>query len=101
MHVCVFDSSVFLFQDQFSFRLRSTFAFLHILIFLMSLYFYWRHNTYCEPYGIHHTQLRGEGVGGGGGEGVMEEGEWEMREEGEWEMREEGEWGMREECMRG
>ena len=75
MHVCVFDSSPSsFFQDQFSFRLRSTFAFLHIVIFLTSLYFYWRHNTYCEPYGIHHTQLRGGRGGGGGGEGVREEG---------------------------
>ena len=39
-------------QDRISFRLRATFFAAHILIFVLSLYFYWRHNTYCEPYSI-------------------------------------------------
>ncbi|XP_064404861.1 post-GPI attachment to proteins factor 2-like [Halichondria panicea] len=38
------------YRDNISFRLRLAFAASHISIFLISLYFYWRHNTYCEPY---------------------------------------------------
>ncbi len=43
---------LFLPQDNLSFRLRLAFAVSHISIFLISIYFYWRHNAYCEPYGI-------------------------------------------------
>ena len=43
---------LFSLQDQFSLRLRIIFATVHILSFFISLYFYWRHNTYCEPYSI-------------------------------------------------
>lgn len=37
-------------KDKLSLRLRTIFAVSHILTFIFSLYFYWRHNTYCEPY---------------------------------------------------
>ena len=37
-------------QDKHSLRLRAFFVGLHFVSFFLSLYVYWRHNTYCEPY---------------------------------------------------
>lgn len=38
------------YRDKISFRLRLGFAIAHFCIFFLSLYLYWRHNTFCEPY---------------------------------------------------
>jgi hypothetical protein len=37
-------------RDRKSFRLRVSFTILHILFFVTSIYFFKRHNDYCEPY---------------------------------------------------
>lgn len=42
--------SPFSLRDRKSFRLRVLFTSLHIFLFITSIYFYKRHNDYCEPY---------------------------------------------------
>ena len=65
-------------QDKRSLRLRASFVVVHFASLFLSIYFYWRHNTYCEPYGILPTAKRSSGAGGGGGGGgeMVEEKKW-------------------------
>ncbi|KAL5460573.1 hypothetical protein EMCRGX_G034026 [Ephydatia muelleri] len=37
-------------RDKYSLQLRTSFVAVHFISFFLSLYVYWRHNSYCEPY---------------------------------------------------
>ena len=50
-------------QDRKSFRLRVLFTILHILFFVTSIYFFKRHNDYCEPYSILTLQSKPLNIG--------------------------------------